>query len=136
MTNEYIYLVSNASTDIYNNKLTNFTNSLKDVYTRGNGTFEIALSEMIFDDKFQSSVSPVNSATPSIVLTRKYPHQIDKINSNEIPSKDKIFIPQCYLKTITELLLIINKQFEPISLWCLNIQTEGRYQAYRLPGMF
>ena len=123
---DYIYLVSNTS-DVYNNKLTDFKNSINDLYTRGNGVFEIALSEIILDDKFVSGVAPTSTNGGSFILSKKNPSEIDGVLHNEIDKAEKIFIPHAYYHTQTEICTIIDNQTKPLSSWFHDVKTNRKF---------
>ena len=129
MNSDYIYLISNT-TDVHINKLTDFKNSVNDLYTRSNGVFEIAISEIIIDDKFISGVTPGSVGSASMILTKRKPNEINGSAHKEISFDEKIIIPHAYYKTQSELCFIIDKQTTPITLWYHNVITNQRFFGY------
>lgn len=83
---DYIFLVSNGSTELYKNTLSKFTNVLPDVFTKSNAAFEIGVSEIIFDSRFSSPVIPTRLLCPAIMCSRIKPLDISekKIQGNQL----------------------------------------------------
>ena len=101
MNSEYVYLISNGSTQYYDNTLTRFTNQLSDLYTKKNSAFEVAVSQLIIDDRFQSVGVPQNDSMPTMILSKLNPTDIVCKKRNEISDNEKYFLPPSYYRHLS-----------------------------------
>ena len=75
MESQSVYLISNGTSQYYENTLSKFTNCLSELYTKKNAVFDIAVSQLILDDRFPSLVIPSNNAPP-IIISKLKPTEI------------------------------------------------------------
>ena len=124
-------MISNGSTQYYDNTLTRFTNQLSDLYTKKNSAFEVAVSQLIIDDRFQSVGVPQNDSMPTMILSKLKPTDIVCKKRNEISDNEKYFLPPSYyrhLSSFCETKDVLNHT--PISIWCHEPQTNQRHFGY------
>ena len=105
MTFNYIYLVSNGSTNIYKNSLSSFKN---DISTLNKKKIDaIAVSEVWVDDVFTSPYCPQRGDCPSIIVTKNDTDSMTSSDIEKLNPTEKIFIPNAHFK--------YNEIFESIS---------------------
>ena len=94
MASDYLYVISNGSTDVYQNTLRNFRNNV--FFSNNRAIEEIALSEIYVDDRFTNPFLPKNPDCPSIICTKTRPDDISDSIINELKSGEKIFLPHVH----------------------------------------
>lgn len=130
MNTEYIYLVSNGSSDIYSeNTLTSFKN---DLIPRHVKKYEVALSEIIIDAKFTNPALPNDTTQPCIICCKMTP-DIIKSKFDEIDPSEKIFLqhrnynkPFHFLKAITNASNLVVNGYKAI-LWTHDVRNNRFY---------
>ena len=85
---DYIYLVSNGSTGIYDNTLSSFKNDVQ--FSSQKKITEIAVSEIIFEDVFQSEFIPTDSGIPSIICSKT---ESTALKLESLLPTEKIYLP-------------------------------------------
>ena len=73
MAVEYVYLISNGSTDIYTNTLTDFKNDV--FFSKNKLIDEIAVSEIWVEDRFTSPYVPDENKCPTIICSKTKPEE-------------------------------------------------------------
>ena len=143
---DYIYLVSNGSTDIYDNTLSSFKNDV--LFSSKKKITEIAVSEIIFEDVFQSEFIPTDSEIPSIICSKT---KSTALELESLLPTEKIYLPIASY-TYNGLLESINKcsgfhmysgrktlSKKKIYLWYQDVQQQktffGAFQSQKKPDL-
>ena len=115
---EHIFLISNGSTQFYENTLTKFTNQVPDLFTKSSDTFEVGVSEIIFQDKFASPFILTKPFCPAIIVSQLKPQDGAVMASKDFTNGDKVYLPSAHYKNLSMLFTLANTACSKnISLW-------------------
>ena len=108
MKMEHIFLISNGSTQFYENTLTKFTNQVPDLFTKSSDTFEVGVSEIIFQDKFASPFILTKPFCPAIIVSQLKPQDGAVMASKDFTNGDKVYLPSAHYKNLSMLFTLAN----------------------------
>ena len=134
MKTEYLYILSNGSTEIYDNTLTNFKNDV--ILRKKRKVEEIAVSEIYIEDRFTSPYVPKNDLCPTIICSKVEPEKLSESTLQDLHPSEKVFLFQTAYN-FNQLLECItrctgsdgrnNNNTDQTHLWWQNVKEQKTY---------